>query len=67
MEATFMPGVTIVDGAIIAAKAVVTDDVEQYTVVGGNPDKKINQRFPGHTIEELLHIQWWDWDMDTAY
>ena len=32
-----LPGVTIGEGAVIAAGTVVTKDVEKYTVVGGNP------------------------------
>ena len=40
-KATILPGVTIGNGAIIAANAVVTKDVPAYTVVGGNPAKII--------------------------
>ena len=38
---TLLPGVTIGDNAIIAAGAVVTKDVEENTIVGGVPAKKI--------------------------
>lgn len=41
MRAIIMPGVTIGDGAVIAAGAVVTKDVEPYAIVGGNPAKVI--------------------------
>lgn len=40
-----MAGVTIEDGAIIAAGSVVTKDVEAYCIYGGNPAKKIKDRF----------------------
>lgn len=40
-KATILPGVTIGDGAVIAANAVVTKDVPAYCVVGGNPAKII--------------------------
>ncbi|GGZ15430.1 hypothetical protein GCM10007049_04410 [Echinicola pacifica] len=43
-------GVTIGDGAIIAMGAVVTKDVEPYSVYGGVPAKKIKSRFT--TVEE---------------
>lgn len=43
-EATIMPGVKIGKGAVVAAKALVTKDVEDYTVVGGIPAKKIASR-----------------------
>lgn len=42
-KATILPGVTIGDGAVIAANAVVTKDVAEYTVVGGNPAKVLNK------------------------
>lgn len=39
-----MPGVTINEGAIVLAGSVVTKDVDPYTIVGGNPAKKIKNR-----------------------
>jgi len=41
---TIMPGVTIGEGSVIAAKAVVTKDVPRYAVVGGHPAKVIKFR-----------------------
>lgn len=43
-NALIMPGVTIGEGAIVLAGSVVTKDVEPWTVVGGNPAKKIRER-----------------------
>lgn len=43
-KAVILAGVTIGDGAVIAAGAVVTKDVDAYTVVGGIPAKKIKER-----------------------
>ncbi len=62
-QATILPGVTIGDGAIIAAQAVVTQDVLPYTVVGGNPARRLRQRFPDAVVDELLQIRWWDWEI----
>lgn len=42
--AIVLPGVTIGDGAVVAAGAVVTRDVEPWTVVGGNPAAFIKKR-----------------------
>ena len=63
-ESTIMPGVTIKDGAIIAAKSVVVSNVPAYSIVGGNPAKVIKQRFDKNTIELLLKIAWWNWDIE---
>jgi virginiamycin A acetyltransferase len=63
-ESVIMPGVKIGDGAIIAARSVVTDDVKPYTVVGGNPARLIKVRFPVETIKRLLEIKWWDWEIE---
>ena len=60
-EAVILQGVTIGDGAIIGARAVVTKDVEPYTIVGGVPAKTIKRRFPPETVEALLRLRWWDW------
>jgi len=60
-EAVILQGVTIGDGAIIGARAVVSKDVEPYTIVGGVPARPIKRRFPPETIEALLTLRWWDW------
>ena len=60
-EAMIMPGITIGSGAIIAARAVVTKDVEPYAVVGGNPAEFIKYRFTEERISELLKLKWWNW------
>ncbi len=61
-EALLMPGVHIGDGAVVATRALVTKDVEPYTIVGGNPAKVLKKRFSDEDIELLLKIRWWDWD-----
>lgn len=63
-NATIMPGVTIGDGAIIAANATVVSDVSPYSIVGGNPAKEIKKRFADEKISELLELQWWNWDIE---
>ncbi|MFN8832280.1 MAG: CatB-related O-acetyltransferase [Alphaproteobacteria bacterium] len=61
--ATIMQGVKIGDGAIIGTNSLVTKDVEPYTIVGGNPAKEIRKRFDDETIQMLLALKWWDWDV----
>lgn len=59
-----MPGVKIGDGAIVAARSVVVNDVPAYSVVGGNPAKVIRQRFSEEVVNELLAIKWWEWPVE---
>ena len=63
-EAVIMAGVHIGDGAIIAARAVVTKDVPPYTIVGGTPAKEIRKRFDAAVIQQLLMLKWWNWSTD---
>lgn len=63
LRAIILRGVTIGDGAVVAAGAVVTKDVAPYTIVGGTPAKPIRRRFNDDTIAQLLELRWWDYDM----
>ncbi|OIP58218.1 MAG: hypothetical protein COX79_00095 [Candidatus Levybacteria bacterium CG_4_10_14_0_2_um_filter_36_16] len=61
MRSIIMSGVTIGDGVVIGANAVVTKDVEPFTIVGGVPAKFIRKRFDDQIIKKLVKIKWWDW------
>lgn len=61
-EAMIMSGVKVGDGAIIASRAVVTKDVEPYSIVGSNPARHIRYRFSETEITQLLEMKWWEWN-----
>lgn len=61
MDAMIMPGVTIGDGAIIAARSLVTQDVPPYCMVAGTPARVIRQRFAAQETTRLQALAWWDW------
>ncbi len=64
-EGALIPsGVSIGNGAVITARAVVTRDVEPYSVVGGVPAKHIKYRFGQETIKKINEAKWWNWDDD---
>ena len=58
--ASVLRGVAVGDGAVVAAGAIVTKDVEPYSIVAGVPAKKIGQRCSDAQIQRLLELKWWD-------
>jgi acetyltransferase-like isoleucine patch superfamily enzyme len=63
-RATIMSGVTIGDGAVIAANAHVVKNVGPYEIWGGNPAQKIRSRLSEDVVEQLLKIRWWDFPIE---
>lgn len=61
-DVTILDGVKIGDGAVIGAKALVTKDIEPYSIVGGVPAKLIRFRFSREHIKLLLNFKWWGKD-----
>lgn len=63
-QATILSGVTVGHGSIIGSKSVVASDVPPYSIVAGNPARIIRKRYDEETIEKLLNLAWWDWDLE---
>ena len=59
-NAVICRGVHIGDGAVVGAGAVVTKDVEPYTIVGGIPAKVIKRRCPMELAQRLQAVEWWN-------
>ncbi|MEL6957684.1 MAG: DapH/DapD/GlmU-related protein [Pseudomonadota bacterium] len=56
------PEVTLGDGAVVASGAVVTKDVDPYTLVAGTPAKPLRLRQPRDIADRLIALAWWEWD-----
>jgi acetyltransferase-like isoleucine patch superfamily enzyme len=61
---TVLSGVVIGDGAVVAARAVVSRDVEPYSIVAGNPARVVGWRFDEKTRDLFNAVAWWRWPED---
>ena len=64
---TLKPGITIGDGAIIAANSLVTKDIPSFSIWGGVPAKLIKFRFPQNTINHIMNVRWFDYAFPDFY
>ena len=61
-RALILPGVTIKNGAIIGAGAVVISDIDEYSVAVGNPARQVRKRFDEEVIDKIKELRWWEVD-----
>jgi virginiamycin A acetyltransferase len=66
-NAIILPGITISDGAIVGAGAIVTHDVPPYAIVAGNPAKVLRYRYTQEQIRKLLKVAWWKWSEEKIF
>lgn len=59
-EVFFVGGITVGNGAVVLARAVVTKDIPPYSIVGGVPARILGYRYDKETIELLNNSQWWE-------
>ena len=64
VRAIVLSGVSVGDGAVIGAGAVVTRDIPPYTIAAGTPAVVVKPRFPAPIAQRLLDLRWWDWPED---
>jgi acetyltransferase-like isoleucine patch superfamily enzyme len=62
LGATILAGVSVGDGAVIGARAVVSKSVPPYAVVVGNPGRILRYRFEPEIRDRLLALRWWEWE-----
>lgn len=65
---TILPGVRIGNGAIVGAGSVITKDVEDFSIVAGNPARHLKWRFEDESIREVIQaIGWWNWSDEVIF
>ena len=65
-DALVLPGITIGDGAVVGARAVVAKEVRPYAIVVGSPAREVRRRFDDEQVQALLRIRWWEWPEDVV-
>ncbi|NDP22022.1 MAG: hypothetical protein GZ091_13205 [Paludibacter sp.] len=63
-QCVILSGAHISTGAIVAANSVVTGFIPPYAIVAGSPAKILKYRFEENVINELLTLEWWNWDVE---
>jgi acetyltransferase-like isoleucine patch superfamily enzyme len=63
-DVLIVKNVKVGNGAVIAAKSVVTKDVPGYAIVAGNPAEIKKYRYSKEVIDMIEKIKWWEWPIE---
>lgn len=63
-QAIILSGVSIGNGAIIGANAVVTNNIPAFAIAVGNPAKIVRYRFNAEVIQQINELDWWNWTIE---
>lgn len=62
--AVILPGISLGNGAVVGANAVVTRDIPPFTISAGIPARRLRDRFPMEVAARINRLAWWDWPLD---
>lgn len=63
-QTVILSGAKIGDGAVIGANSVVTGVIPPFSIAVGSPAKVVKYRFDQTTIDKIMELKWWNWDIE---